>query len=65
MKGVGEFVADEMVGLFSRFRYRTGTPDIDYDQPVFDLPLPMIQYIITLPLHEMEDLYKIFMMGIS
>ena len=54
IKAVGAGVADGMVGILNPFYDMTNIPDIDYDNPLFDTPLTMIQYIITLPTHERE-----------
>ena len=58
MKELGAVGVDVMVWLFTHLRDRTGFPDIDNDNLVFDLPLSMIQHILTLHLHDREDLLK-------
>ena len=47
-----------MVGIFTPRRNRTVIPDIDYDHLLFDMTLPTIQHIVTLPPHERELLLK-------
>ena len=44
--------------MFASRRNRTGISDIDDDHPLFYMPLPMIQNIVTLPPHEREDSLK-------
>ena len=58
IKAVGAVVVDELVRLFTPRHNRTGIPDIEYDHPLFDLPLPMIQHILSLTPHEREELLK-------
>ena len=58
IKALVEGVADGMVGIFTPLHDRTYIPYIDDDHPLFDMPLPMIQHIITLPHHEREELLK-------
>ena len=47
-----------MLGIFTACCDRTGIPDIDDDHQLFDMPLPMIQNIVTLPPHDREELLK-------
>ena len=54
---------DGMVEIFTPCRDRTGIPDIDDTHPLFDINLPMIQHIVTLPLHEREKLLKLISYG--
>ena len=42
IKAVCAVVADIMVGIFTPWCDRAGITDINYDNPLFDMPLPMI-----------------------
>ena len=68
IKAVGAVVVNELVRLFTPLRNRTGIPDIDDDHPLFDLPLPMIQHILSLTPHEREEflerLFDGYIMGV-
>ena len=52
-------VVGGMVGILTHRHDRTGIPDIDNYRPLFDIPLPMIQHIVTLPNLERDNLLKL------
>lgn len=59
IKSVVAGVADGGTEMFfTPLSDRTSIPDIDDFHPVFDLPLPMTQHVVSLPPCEREDLLK-------
>ena len=56
-------VADGMLGIFTPRCNSTDIPDIDNDNPLFDITLPMIHHIATLTPNEREEFLKYISYG--